>query len=149
MTWTFKIKQGLIWSDGNPVTAADWVATFQYAADPEHAWDFTWFFQGVIKDWNDVIAGEACVDKIGVAQRCERIRAGLRHRSAGAVSAGHDALFAPALEGGAGRRSGPLYNTKPETAVSSGPFMLRSGRRISRSSTSKQPEVHRHDQVVM
>ncbi len=45
-TWTFKLRQGLTWTDGNPLTAADWVATFQYAANPEHAWDFTWFFQG-------------------------------------------------------------------------------------------------------
>ncbi|MDQ2682635.1 MAG: ABC transporter substrate-binding protein, partial [Chloroflexota bacterium] len=53
MTWTFKIRQGNTWSDGNPVTAADWVKTFQYAADPEHAWDFTWFWdsQGKILNW--------------------------------------------------------------------------------------------------
>ena len=34
MTWTFKIREGNVWSDGNPVTAADWVKTFQYGADP-------------------------------------------------------------------------------------------------------------------
>ena len=47
--WTFKLFEGRMWNDGNPVTAADWIATFQYAADPAHAWDFTWFFLGVIK----------------------------------------------------------------------------------------------------
>ena len=67
-TWTFKLRQGLTWSDGNPLTAADWVATFQYAANPEHAWDFTWFFRGVIKGWNDAVAGKAGVDTVGVAQ---------------------------------------------------------------------------------
>ena len=32
--------------------------TFQYGADPAHAWDFTWFFQGVITGWDDAIAGK-------------------------------------------------------------------------------------------
>ncbi|MGI8484133.1 MAG: ABC transporter substrate-binding protein, partial [Thermomicrobiales bacterium] len=36
-TWTFKLVKTLTWSDGNPVTAADFVKTFQYAADPNHA----------------------------------------------------------------------------------------------------------------
>jgi len=66
MTWTFKIRQGNVWSDGNPVTAADWVKTFQYGADPAHAWDFTWFFQGVLKGWNDAIAGKIKPEELGV-----------------------------------------------------------------------------------
>ena len=45
-TWTFTLREDLMWSDGNPVTAADYVRTFQYAADPEHAWDFSWFWNG-------------------------------------------------------------------------------------------------------
>ena len=45
LTWTFKIREGLMWSDGNPVTANDWVASFQNGANPEFAWDFTWFFR--------------------------------------------------------------------------------------------------------
>ena len=43
--WTFKLDPALMWSDGNPVTANDWVRTFRYGADPAHAWDFTWYFQ--------------------------------------------------------------------------------------------------------
>src|SRR5581483_8629928 len=65
-TWTFKIAKGLMWNDGNPVTADDWVATFQYGADPKHAWDFTWFFQGIVKNWTEAIGGKAPLDQIGV-----------------------------------------------------------------------------------
>ncbi len=64
--WTFKIVEGRNWSDGNPVTANDWVETFQYAADPAHAWDFTWFFDGVLKNWHQAIAGEVAPEEIGV-----------------------------------------------------------------------------------
>jgi len=58
--WTFHLDPNLKWSDGTPVTAADYVTTFQYAADKEHAWDFFWFFQapGEIKNWSKVGAGE-------------------------------------------------------------------------------------------
>ena len=56
--WTFKLDPALVWNDGNPVTANDWVTTFRYGADPDHAWDFTWYFQGVIKGWDDAIAGK-------------------------------------------------------------------------------------------
>ncbi|MGN6033307.1 MAG: ABC transporter substrate-binding protein, partial [Thermomicrobiales bacterium] len=49
--WTFKLRPGIMWSDGNPVTAADWIKTFQYSADPEHAWDFTWFWSGNIVNY--------------------------------------------------------------------------------------------------
>ena len=39
--WTFNLSKGLQWSDGNPLTAADYEATFGYSADPSSAWDFT------------------------------------------------------------------------------------------------------------
>jgi ABC-type transport system substrate-binding protein len=34
LTWTFHIKDGLQWSDGTPLTAYDWEATYRYEADP-------------------------------------------------------------------------------------------------------------------
>src|SRR5262249_60529008 len=66
--WIFKIRRDLMWSDGNPVTAHDWVATFRYAADPAHAWDFTWYFRGVIKHWTQALdpASGVAPDQIGV-----------------------------------------------------------------------------------
>jgi ABC-type oligopeptide transport system substrate-binding subunit len=122
-TWTFKIAQGLMWSDGNPVTADDWVATFQYGADPKHAWDFTWFFQGIIKGWDDAIAGKAPLDQLGVRKGDDANTLIFETQTA--------APFLPAmlvyswpLSKAALTKSGPLYNTKPETAVSSGPFIL-------------------------
>ena len=54
-----------MWNDGNPLTGNDFVKTFQYGADPEHAWDFTWFFDGVMKNWHEVINGTMPVDQAG------------------------------------------------------------------------------------
>ena len=58
LVWTFHLDPNLMWSDDTPVTADDYVATFRYGADPKHAWDFTWFFHGMIKNWDDAVAGK-------------------------------------------------------------------------------------------
>ena len=39
-------RQGQMWSNGDEVTAEDYVDSFQYTADPKHAWDFTFFWDG-------------------------------------------------------------------------------------------------------
>jgi peptide/nickel transport system substrate-binding protein/oligopeptide transport system substrate-binding protein len=124
MTWTFKLREGLTWTDGNPLTAADWVATFQYAAKPEHAWDFTWFFQGVLKGWDDAIAGKAGVDTVGVAQGANPnelvITTVVPAPYIPAMMLYSLPLSAAALaEHGSG-----VYNSDPATAVSCGPYVL-------------------------
>jgi peptide/nickel transport system substrate-binding protein/oligopeptide transport system substrate-binding protein len=123
--WTFKLFEGRMWNDGNPVTAADWVATFQYAADPAHAWDFTWFFQGVIKGWDEAIAGEIPFTDIGVKQGANEYEVVFEMQ----VPAPYTPtlmLYSLPLSKVALETHGPLYNTNPETHVSSGPFKLES-----------------------
>src|SRR5260221_9575739 len=66
LVWTFNLDPNLIWSDDTPVTADDWVTTFRYGADPKHAWDFAWFFNGVIKNWDESVKGTVPVDQLGV-----------------------------------------------------------------------------------
>ena len=122
-TWTFKLDPNLVWSDGNPVTANDWVQTFRYAADPEHAWDFTWFWRPVIKGFAEAVDGKLPLDQIGVRQGAtpqELIFETI-----------DPAPYLPAMLTYSGPLSaaalaeyGPLYNTNPETAVSAGPFIL-------------------------
>src|SRR5205085_12380206 len=64
--WTFTLHPGVQWSDGTPVTADDYVASFRYAADPKHAWDFAWYFSGVIKNFTDINKGKVPVDQLGM-----------------------------------------------------------------------------------
>lgn len=128
MTWTFKIRQGLTWSDGNPVTASDWVATFQYAADPAHAWDFTWFFQGVLKNWNAVVAPAEGTDALAPDQIGVRVGADeyelIFETEAPAPYLPAMMLYSTPLSKAGLETTGPLYNTNPETAISSGPYIL-------------------------
>ncbi|MFL5761335.1 MAG: peptide ABC transporter substrate-binding protein [Thermomicrobiales bacterium] len=122
-TWTFKIRQGMVWSDGNPVTANDWVKTLQYGADPQHAWDFTWYFQGVIKGWDDAIAGKIPLEELGVKKGADDYEL-IFETQVPAPYLPAMLLYSNPLSKAALESTGPLYNTKPETAVSSGPFIL-------------------------
>jgi oligopeptide transport system substrate-binding protein len=123
MTWTFKIRQGMVWSDGNPVTANDWVKTFQYGADPAHAWDFTWYFQGVIKGWDDAIAGKIPLDQLGVKTGADDYEL-VVETQVPAPYLPAMLLYSNPLSKVGLETTGPLYNTNPDTAISSGPFIL-------------------------
>lgn len=122
-TWTFILDKNLMWSDGNPVTADDYVATLRYGADPKHAWDFTWYFQGIIKGWDDAIAGKIPLDQIGV-KRGDNPQMLIFETQVAAPYLPAMLLYSQALSKAALEKSGPLYNTNPATAVSSGPYIL-------------------------
>ena len=123
MTWTFKIREGLMWSDGNPVTANDWVATFQSSADPENAWDFTWYFQGVLKNWTEATAGEMPVEEIGVRQGANEYEL-VFETVAPAPYLPAMLLYSLPLSAAGLAANGLFYNTDPATAISSGPYIL-------------------------
>jgi ABC-type transport system substrate-binding protein len=122
-TWTFTLAQDRVWSDGNPVTARDWVKTFQYSADPEHAWDFTWFWRPVIKGYADAVDGKSSVEEIGVKQGANEYELVFETVDPAPYLPAM-LLYSLPLSAAALESTGPLYNTNPDTAVSSGPFIL-------------------------
>jgi ABC-type transport system substrate-binding protein len=121
--WTFRLDPALMWNDGNPVTANDWVTTFRYGADPAHAWDFTWFFQGVMKGWNEAIAGEIPLEELGVRQGADEHEL-IVETEVPAPFLPAMLLYSCTLSAAALEEHGPLYNSRPETSVSAGPFRL-------------------------
>ena len=123
LTWTFKIREGLTWSDDNPVTANDWVATFQYSVSPEAAWDFTWFFQGVLKNWTEAVNGDVAPDQIGVHAGANDYEL-VFETVAPAPYLPAMLLYSCPLSAAGLAANGELYNTDPATAISSGPYIL-------------------------
>jgi peptide/nickel transport system substrate-binding protein/oligopeptide transport system substrate-binding protein len=122
LTWTFHIKPGLQWSDGTPLTAHDWVATYQLIATPEHAWDFAWFYAGVLKNWDEIIAGELDPTELGVTAVDDLTLQFTTVEPWPALPAMMQFSFV--LQKAALEEHGPLYNSSVETSVSAGPFML-------------------------
>lgn len=131
LTWTFHIKKGLQWSDGTPVTANDWVATYQYTADPKHAWDFAWFYAGVLENWDEIIAGDKPTTDLGVKAVDDLT---LQFKTKVPWPAFPAMMqFGFLLSKNQMEKYGPLYNSKVETSLSAGPFKLTSlepGKRI-------------------
>lgn len=121
--WTFKIQPGLMWSDGNPVTAADYIKTFQYSADPEHAWDFTWFWSGNIVNYTEAVDGKVKPEEIGVTQGANELEVVFKTIDP-APYLPAKLLYSMPLSKAALEAHGAFYNNNPATAVSSGPFIL-------------------------
>src|SRR5690606_7057425 len=65
LTWTFHLRPGQTWSDGTPLTAYDYEASYRFMADPANAYDFVWMWLGIIKGWDEATSGEIPVEEIG------------------------------------------------------------------------------------
>jgi ABC-type transport system substrate-binding protein len=138
LTWTFHLRPGMIWSDDTPVTANDWVETYRFAASPDHAWDFAWFYAGVIQNWDEVIAGELPVEELGVTAVDDLTLQITTYEPFPPLPG--MMKFAWPLQARALAEHGPYYNNDPATAVSSGRFKLISlepGRRIIMDANEK------------
>jgi peptide/nickel transport system substrate-binding protein/oligopeptide transport system substrate-binding protein len=67
LTWTFTLREGLVFSDGEPLTAEDYVFALQRAATSGYDFAWYWDFAGGIANWGAVTRGEADVSTLGVA----------------------------------------------------------------------------------
>ena len=65
--WTFMLRDDARWSNGDPVTAQDYVYAFRRAADPATASPYSWYVElASIAGAAEVIAGEEAPETIGV-----------------------------------------------------------------------------------
>lgn len=65
--WTFKIREDAKWSDGSPVTAQDFVYSWQRLADPNTASPYESYLQYAhIVNIDDIIAGKKKPSELGV-----------------------------------------------------------------------------------
>ncbi len=126
LSWTFHLRPGQVWSDGTPLTANDYVASYRFMVDPANAYDFVWMWQkgsaGTIKGWDQAVAGEIKPEEIGMTAKDDNTLVieteGPRPYAPGTF------FFWPPMQAKALAEIGPGYILDPKTAVSSGPFML-------------------------
>ena len=128
-----------MWSNGDEVTADDYVASFRYAADPKHAWDFSWFYDGIIKNYGDGHPGRGADRPRSASSSARTSTRSSSRRSAPtpylpAMLICSSPLHAKSLA----KYGSGVYNTDPATAVTCGPFILQEfspDRRVVRSRT--------------
>ncbi|XDA99102.1 peptide ABC transporter substrate-binding protein [Sulfitobacter sp. LCG007] len=67
LTYTFHLRENAKWSDGNPVTAQDFVFAWQRAANPELASPYQWYIELMsVRNAAEVIAGDVPPEELGV-----------------------------------------------------------------------------------
>jgi ABC-type transport system substrate-binding protein len=124
-TWEFKIIPGIMWSDGNELTANDYVETFRYSADPKHAWDFTWYWSGVIKNYTEAVAGKAPVNSIGVGVGADKYTFVVTTEVPLAYIP-YAMLYSQVLSAaGLAKYGNGLYNINPGTVITCSPYTLK------------------------
>ena len=66
-TWTFTLRDNAKWSNGDPVTAHDFVYAWRRAADPATASEYAWYVELTqMQGAKEIIAGDAATDTLGV-----------------------------------------------------------------------------------
>jgi ABC-type transport system substrate-binding protein len=124
--WTFNLDPNLVWSDGTPVTAEDFVATFRYAADPKHAWDFAWYYSapGAIKNWDKCVAGELPLEELGVTAKDKYTLVVESETPAPFLPA--KLVYSEVLSAAKLKEFGSgLYTADPAKTISCGPYLLK------------------------
>ncbi|MDR2630975.1 MAG: peptide ABC transporter substrate-binding protein [Spirochaetaceae bacterium] len=65
--YTFRLRQGLKWSDGSPLTAQDFVYSYFRVLDPKIAAQYSVMFTDFIQGAEEYYAGAASRDQVGIA----------------------------------------------------------------------------------
>ncbi|MBQ7463874.1 MAG: peptide ABC transporter substrate-binding protein [Lachnospiraceae bacterium] len=65
LTWTFKLRDGLKWSDGSDLTAEDFVYSWKRVADPNTAAPYGYDLLNMVEGYDEAEAGN--VDALGVS----------------------------------------------------------------------------------
>jgi peptide/nickel transport system substrate-binding protein/oligopeptide transport system substrate-binding protein len=122
LSWTFHLNEGLMWNDGTPVTANDYVASYRWMVDPANAYDFVWMWQGTIANWSEAVAGEVAPEEIGM-EAVDDLTLKVSTNGPRPYLPGTLFFWGP-IQAKALADHGPGYLLDPATAVSSGPFKL-------------------------
>lgn len=126
LTYTFHIREDANWSNGTPVTAADFVFAWQRAVDPNVASEYSYMLSdiGQIKNAAEIIAGEVDKSELGVTAVDEKtLQVELNVPVSYFLSLMYFPTYYPVNEEFF-TSCGDTYATSPETVLSNGAFVL-------------------------
>lgn len=111
--YTFKLRQGLKWSDGSPLTARDFVYSWNRAIDPETAADYEYMFD-VIEGYDDGLLNVKAIDELTLEVK-------LIARTPYFLELTAFPVYFPVKEDIV-RANGDVWATKPDTYIGNGPY---------------------------
>ena len=122
LTWTFDIRKGTKWSNGETVTAKDFVYSWKRTVDPKTASQYSYIFSG-IKNADKIVAGKKKADTLGVkAVGKYKLKVTLEHKIPYFKLLMAFPVFFPENQT-AIEKYGSKYGTSSKTTVYNGPFV--------------------------
>ena len=123
LTYTFHLRDGLKWSDGEDLTAEHYVYGIQRLLDPKTASEYA-FIGMIIKNASAVNKGEMAVSELGVTAPDDKtVQITLEHPATYFLSMMAMSQFCPARPDLV-EKYGKDYAADPEKAAYSGPFLV-------------------------
>ena len=126
LTYTFHLREDANWSNGTPVTAADFVFAWQRAVDPAVASEYAYMLSdiGQVKNAAEIIAGEKDKSELGVTAVDDKtLQVELNVPVSYFLSLMYFPTYYPVNEEFF-NSCGDTFATSPETVLSNGAFVL-------------------------
>ena len=126
LTYTFTLKDGMQWSDGEPVTADQFVYAFQRYYDPANASEPAAFALEYIENASEIYNGEMDVSELGIEAVDEKtvaVTMGAFYPENTVLDILSDFSYYPLREDKV-TEGGDGWSVNPETKVSNGPYCL-------------------------
>ena len=152
VTYTYTLRDGLVWSDGQPVTAADFAFAWQRAASTDLAADYGYMFE-VVDGYNDIWATDDDGNylnpdaKLNVVAVDEKT---LEVTTANYVAYWNELLafptYFPVREDVV---SNDAWATDPSTYVCNGPYTMESWEHNSVITLAKNPNFYDAAEITM
>ncbi len=133
LTWTFTLREGLMFSDGEPLTAEDYVFALERAATTGYDFNWYWDFAAGIENWTAVTAGEAGVETLGLTAVDDRTIE-VRTETPKPYLPSVVSLWYP-VPVHVVEEFGDDYATNVDTLVSSGAYMIESWEKTNNAMT--------------
>lgn len=147
LTWTFKLREGLKWSDGSDLTANDFVYSWKRVCDPEVAAPYAETVLGMVEGFDEAMDGD--LDALGVSAPDDRtLEVKLSSPCPYFESLAAFATLSPVQEATV-EANGDAWAIDPETYVSNGSFMITEWVPGSHIIMSKNPNYWNADAVKL
>ena len=148
LTYTFHLREGMTWTDGEPLIAEHYVLGFQRLVDPNVASPFA-FFGEIVKNGAAINAGEVEVEELGITAPDEMtVEITLEYPAAYFLGMLGACNMAPA-RADIIEAQGANYGTSAESNVYCGPFVLSDWIQNDRVILTKNQDYWNTDEVKL
>ena len=152
VTYTYTLRDGLVWSDGQPVTAGDFAFAWQRAASPELAADYGYMFE-VVDGYADVWATDDDGNFLNPDAQLNVVALDdktLQVTTANYVAYWNELLAFPAyFPVREDVVSNDAWATDPSTYVCNGPYTMESWEHNSVITLAKNPNFYDAAEITM